>query len=105
MTDPLETLLRPAEAAKVLNVGERTFRQIVSSGNLRYILVGARSKRYHPADLQAYIDERRKVACPSTRQSPEKPLTGPTPSHSGVFDFEALRAARRGKKPNSKKPG
>lgn len=52
-------LLRLREAARVLNVSERTIRRLVSSGDLTAIHVTERGFRFSPADLHDFIQRHR----------------------------------------------
>ncbi|WP_420415885.1 helix-turn-helix domain-containing protein [Marinovum algicola] len=77
-------LLKPAEAAEVLGVCEKTLQQCRARG-LRYVTVTRGAIRYRADDLEAYIEAN------TCRSEPPKPKSGNTTSRSGVVDFaEAL---------------
>jgi len=59
-TLPVATLalLTTAQVAKVLAVSERTVERLRRNNELRSVLVG-RSRRYHPRDVDAYIERLR----------------------------------------------
>jgi excisionase family DNA binding protein len=52
--EPAALLLKPAEAAKLLQIGERTLWRLTDEGELQCIRIG-RSVRYDPADLLVWI--------------------------------------------------
>jgi excisionase family DNA binding protein len=98
----MSRLLTPAEAAEHLGVGEDTLRLIRKAGELPYVNIGRGTKRetprFDPADLDAWLERRKKLACPSI--SAKKPRTARTPtiSSSVVADFQAARARLLGEK-------
>lgn len=51
-------LLRPQEAAKKLAISERTLWKLTKDKELPVVRIG-RNVRYDPADLQAFIDQKR----------------------------------------------
>ena len=53
-SQPLRLLLTSAEAAKALNIGERTLWRLTDDGEIPAIRIG-RSVRYAVEDLQAWI--------------------------------------------------
>ncbi len=52
-------LMTTDQVADVLGVDPRTVREIVRAGDLPKIVVGRRTVRFHPHDVDAYIRERR----------------------------------------------
>jgi excisionase family DNA binding protein len=52
--EPSAMLLKPAEAAKLLQIGERTLWRLTDAGEIPCIRIG-RSVRYDPADLRVWI--------------------------------------------------
>lgn len=53
-------LLKPDEAAALLNISPRSLWQYTKSGELHCVRIG-RSVRYSPADLEAFITSRKGV--------------------------------------------
>ena len=56
--EPATLLLKPAEAAKRLQIGERTLWRLTDAGEIPCIRIG-RSVRYDPADLRAWINAKK----------------------------------------------
>ena len=54
-----QLLLTPRQAAKALQISERKLWSMKASGQIPHVLLG-RSVRYPLADLQQWIDERKK---------------------------------------------
>jgi len=50
-----DALLTVAQAAKRLQVGERTLRDCIARGHLPVVRLSARCLRIQPEDLEAYI--------------------------------------------------
>src|SRR5687768_10378345 len=89
-------LLTEAEAAARLRVCGRTLRKMRQAGEIAYIRPPrSRCIRYHPDDLQAFIESAR--IC----QSESAPALRSTNTHSAsaVVDFEAARARRKSQGP------
>ena len=80
------------ESAKMLNMCERTFRDHVRAGDIRFVRVGKCGKRFAPCDLDEFIESRRETLCPSTDRKASR--IGTMTSKSGVHDFMAARARR-----------
>ena len=62
-------LLDERAAAKFLGVSPRTLWRLADAGEIPFIRVGPRLKRYDPRDLQAFIDRNRRTndtACDNT---------------------------------------
>lgn len=55
MSDELENLLSPKDAADLLGVSERGFFRLTKSGTVRSIRIG-RLLRIDPVDLRQFID-------------------------------------------------
>ena len=51
----LENLLRPREAAKILDINPSTLWRLQTAGEIPYIRIG-NSVKYRPSDLQAFIE-------------------------------------------------
>ena len=56
-----ETLLDERAAAKVLAVSPRVLWGLADAGEIPYIRIGPRLKRYHRDDLQEFIDRNRHI--------------------------------------------
>jgi hypothetical protein len=81
------------EAADALGMDVKTLiRNHIATGQLPYLIVGKRTKKITPEDLQAFIKERRVEACPSISARARR--TGTTTSKSMVYDFAAAREQR-----------
>ncbi|WP_081870621.1 helix-turn-helix domain-containing protein [Shinella sp. DD12] len=97
-------LLTPEAAASQLGISTRQLRDLTDEGQLRWINIGLGKKRptrrYTPADLEAFIEERA-AKCRSTRKTAETPI--PTTSKYGVVDFQAIREQLRSGKQNASK--
>ena len=102
--DP-EGWLTIKQAAARLNLGERTLREHMRAGAIRYIDVGhgkvRRSPRFAPSDLQEFQDRQRGQPWPSTKGV----RSTITSSSCEVVDFEGLLAARTSAKPKSSRGG
>src|SRR4051794_21694337 len=94
-------LLTMRQAAAALGVGERTLRDHLRSGDIRYIDVGRgrqrRALRFAPEDLEDFKRSRRGQPWPSTRDA----RSTTTSSSTEVVDFVGLRAARASGKPKT----
>lgn len=49
-------LLTPREAARALSISERTLYNYTAAGKIKATWLSPQTKRYRPADLQAFID-------------------------------------------------
>ena len=70
------TLLRAKEAAEILGIGSKQLHNLVRLGKIKYIACGmnkdsAKGWRYHPDDINAFIEANRHQECPSTNSNPE----------------------------------
>ncbi len=94
-------LLTPESAASRLGISTRQLRDLTADGQLRWINIGLGKKRptrrYTPADLEAFIEERA-AKCRSIRKTEETPI--PTTLRYAVVDFQGIQAQRRSEKRN-----
>lgn len=100
MTAPLD-LLTCKEAADLLKVSEQLVLNHAKDGELPSINIGRGQKRrrirFRRADLEAFIDMRRRVeVCQSISEKVKKNTR--TISNTEVVDFQALRAKRKEQK-------
>jgi excisionase family DNA binding protein len=93
-------LLSIEEAADLLDISSKTLRRHVAAGEIPYVLIGRRTRKFAQQDLDAFIARRRRQEepCPSTSRKGRR--GGTMTSSSGVFDFMAARAQRTGKRPS-----
>ncbi|TVR12286.1 MAG: DNA-binding protein [Salinarimonadaceae bacterium] len=105
MSDIARILLTMHEAASMIGVCERTLRDHVRDGALRYILVGRGVKRqrrmFDPADIDAFVEAQRRTECRLTDQRAGRSTS--TISSCEVIDFTGRRAARTNATPTSSK--
>ncbi len=80
-----------AEAAEQLDISIKTLRAHCNAREIRYVLVGKRTRKFTDGDLQEFIENRREL-CPSTSRKTR--LTGTSISRSRVYDFTARRERR-----------
>src|SRR5690606_34837620 len=74
---PLPRLLySAAEARQMLGIGEKTFRDLIHSGKLKYVRI-ARTKKFREADLLTFIEG-------ATTWPSSGGRTGPAPGHTGT---------------------
>lgn len=96
----MQDLLTADQAAACLGICTRTLREHVRAGELAFIPTGrgpTRQRRmFHPADLDAFIDNRRRYECPPIALKANR--TSDTTSSYKAIDFKALRAAQRDEK-------
>jgi excisionase family DNA binding protein len=92
-------LLTTEQAAAVLGVGRKKVLEYVRSGDLKYIALGSRSRRFDVDDLQAFIEKRKVQECPSTARRTRRTAT--SISSGKVIGFTVARAKRNVKKPRS----
>lgn len=90
-----EKLLTINEAAARLGVCKRTVDRHVANGELAYIVMGSGRQRLrrkiHPADLENFIETRRRFDCQSTNQP--RVLSTRLISKCAVFGSPVLQAA------------
>ncbi len=85
-----------SETAEDLDMSIKTLRAHCVAGEIRFVLVGKRTRKFTDGDKQEFIEKRRQL-CPSTNR--KTPRTGTSISNSRVYDFTARRARRtRGKR-------
>jgi uncharacterized protein with von Willebrand factor type A (vWA) domain len=97
----MSELLTPSEAADKIGVSTAQLTRLTLDGELPSINVGRGKKRpmrrYLPADIEHFLEQRRTVACPSTGEK-ARPRSRST-SGSKVIDFretlEKHRSAKR----------
>ncbi|MBP0439617.1 helix-turn-helix domain-containing protein [Tianweitania sediminis] len=98
----MNQLLTPVEAARELGIGLKTLNRARKAGELAYINIGFGTQREAPrfdrADLEAWMEKRRKTLCPSSSEKVTRRASTPTTSGYAVVDFAALRAQRRSEK-------
>lgn len=58
-TDIEPSLLRPKDAARILDVSERFLRRLSARGEISCVRIGERALRYCREDLQDFIERRR----------------------------------------------
>ena len=68
-------LLTTEQAAAFLSVGRKKVLAYVRSGDLKYIALGSRSRRFDMDDLRAFIAKRKVQECPSTDRSSRRSTT------------------------------
>ncbi|MGF3028050.1 helix-turn-helix domain-containing protein [Methylobacterium aquaticum] len=100
-------LLSSAEAAEQLGICTRTLARHVALGEIAYIRMGTGLQKprrmFHPDDLTAFVEDRRKRGCPPTDQRAGRTISMTSPYE--VIDFTALRAARaKERRMRSRKP-
>ncbi len=92
--------MTPGEVAEHLGISVRTLRDHFKAGKIAGIVIGHGkshlSVRYHPDDVQTFIDQRRTVMKPPS--PPGKREKRPLNSYH-IVDFEAL--LQEGKKPKA----
>ncbi|MGL4297319.1 MAG: helix-turn-helix domain-containing protein [Aestuariivirga sp.] len=100
----MTVLISLDEAAARLGIGKTLLRAHVSHGTIRYVSVGAGSKRrrlmFTLSDLAEFIQERSRrelSACPPSSPRARKPT--PTTSSSTVVGFSALQERRKSAPP------
>jgi excisionase family DNA binding protein len=100
---PNSVWLTIRQAAVRLNIAERTLREHMRTGAIKFVDVGhGRSRsapRFTPPDITEFQERQRGQQWPST--SAQVRRTTNTSSSTEVLDFAALRAARASAKPKS----
>ncbi|MBU1313969.1 MAG: helix-turn-helix domain-containing protein [Alphaproteobacteria bacterium] len=90
-----EKLLTLKDVAEILAISERTVRDFVDAGAMPFVDIGhgrkRRLMRFLPADVDAFIDGRRKIARPSL---PPRRVT-PAATAAGAVDFLDILAKRK----------
>lgn len=74
------TLLDERAAAKVLGISPRVLWGLADAGEIPFIRIGPRLKRYDPQDLQKFVERNRRLGQPGIRggsakgfQQPDRP--------------------------------
>lgn len=92
-------LLSPADAAARLGISDRQLRALTVYGAIPYINIGlgTKARRYDPADLEQFVESRR-------RQTDEAQRSRSTATTSAVWvhDFCEMRIARQEAKAKAK---
>jgi excisionase family DNA binding protein len=79
------------ETAEMLGISTRTLLGHVNAGDVRYVLIGKRTRKFTQRDIDEFIEARRQ--CPSTNQKPAR--TGTMILLSRERGFMAAREQRR----------
>ena len=90
-------LLTAAKAAARLGIPLRSFNRLVTKGEIPFVSINNR-RYFVPDDLLTFIEQRRVLANPSPQSRPTHPNRDKTP----LYDFEALREAKRNGKQTRK---
>jgi predicted DNA-binding transcriptional regulator AlpA len=61
------TLLDERAAAKVLGISPRVLWGLADAGEIPFIRIGPRLKRYAPSDLREFVERNRRVGQPGDR--------------------------------------
>ena len=96
---PGRILLNMEEAAEMLGISSRTLLTHVAAGELRYVLIGKRTRKFTERDIRDFIEAK---TCQSTSQR-IRPI-GITTSLYKVEGFMAARARRLAERRKSSKP-
>ena len=96
----VRVLLTMEETAEMLGICTKTLRAHVAAGDIRYVLVGKRTRKFTQSDINAFIEDRRE--CHSTDRKSLR--TGTTTSRSKVYDFMAQRERRIEERRSRSKP-
>jgi hypothetical protein len=83
-----------AEAAGMLGVSVKLLRRHCEDRDIRYILIGKRTRKFTPDDLREFIDRRRQECRLGSGAT-----STTTSSNSVVSDFVAARKLRMKRKP------
>ena len=70
-------LLDERAAAKVLGISPRVLWGLAYDGEIPFIRIGPRLKRYDPQDLQSFVERNRRVGKPGNRSGSEKGFQKP----------------------------
>ena len=71
------TLLDERAAAKVLGISPRVLWGLADAGEIPFIRIGPRLKRYDPQDLQEFVERNRRVGQPGKRSGSAKGFQKP----------------------------
>jgi excisionase family DNA binding protein len=97
---PQRLLFDMEETAEMLGISTRTLVAHVNAGDIRYVLIGKRTRKFTQADIDAFIEAKRQ--CPSI--APKIRRTGTLTSLSTVGGFMAQRAQRLAARQKPSKP-
>ena len=97
---PARILFDMEETAEMLGISTRTLVAHINAGDIRYVLLGKRTRKFTQADIDAFIEARRQ--CPSI--APKIRRTGTLTSLSTVGGFMAARAQRLAARRKPSKP-
>lgn len=61
MTVASLNLLTPPQAAKFLNISDRSLWELKRTGKVKFLRVGKRLIRYDPADLREWVESNKEV--------------------------------------------
>jgi hypothetical protein len=97
-------LMSMTKAARRLDICGATLQAHVAAGDIPYVLIGRRTKKFKPEDLEIFIERRRRqeAQCPSTSRRESRTTT--TTLSSGAYDFTAARARRTEQRHSRSKP-
>jgi hypothetical protein len=97
------TTLKAPELCKLLGFDDKTLRQHVRAGNIRYVLKGLGAVRprreFMMNDVLEFLANQGRRECPST--SPKTQRSTSSTSNGEVFDFMARRAKQKSGKPGA----
>ena len=97
MSQTIERLLTPEQAAEFLAVSTRQLRDLADAGHLAFVNIGLGerpTRRYLPADIAAFIESRR--VAPELREQARATIKSSTAFK--IADFAALRDELRQKR-------
>jgi hypothetical protein len=97
----VDALITAKAAAELIGLDVKTLREMSDAGVIRFVIVGASTRKYAEGDLAAYVAGQRFgeiKPCPST--SAVTPRISITTSNSKVIGFTAARASARARKPS-----
>ncbi|MPR61293.1 helix-turn-helix domain-containing protein [Ochrobactrum intermedium] len=95
------SLLTPEQAAEALSISHRQLIYLTDDGELPFINIGRgarKIRRYDPADIEAFKNQRKKTECQSTSEKTARTERTPTSSRYAVVDFRATLAKSRSEK-------
>lgn len=72
----LENLLDERAAAKFLGISPRVLWGLADTGNIPFIRIGPRLKRYDPKDLREFIERSRRINQPACDNSATQTTAG-----------------------------
>ena len=82
-------LLSIDEGAELIGTSGKTLRRHIAAGDIRYVLIGKRTKKLTRPDIEEFIDKRRRGGCLSIDR--KNPRTTSTTSSGKVVGFTARR--------------